>query len=72
MTDAWLTVNEAARWFGVQPVTVRSWVARYDVVPCGHRGTAKLYAFRTLCDVESKTRNSHNLRKGRFAQQTPS
>jgi hypothetical protein len=67
-----MTVELAAQWFGVAASTVRSWVADRKIEAVGRIGNAKLYPFRTLCDVERETRLSHNLRKARFARQTAS
>ena len=70
--DGLMTVELAAQWFGVSPSTVRSWVADRKIASVGKIGNAKLYPFRTLCNVERETRLSHNLRKGRFGRQTAS
>lgn len=70
MKDATLTINEAAAWFGVAGVTVRGWVARYNLESVGTRGSAKLYSFRALCRIDHLTRTSSQLRQRRSAKQS--
>jgi Helix-turn-helix domain len=70
MHDPVMTVELAAAWFGVSPSTVRSWVADRKIESVGKIGNAKLYPFRTLCEVDRETRLSHNLRKARFGRHT--
>jgi transposase len=70
MRDATFSINEAAAWFGVSAVTVRGWVARYELAAVGMRGSAKLYSFQELCRIERATRSSSQLRRPRSAKQS--
>jgi len=60
VSQARLTVAEAAWFFGVRPATVRTWVRRYQLVAAGKRGNAHVYPFAELASAERRARLYHN------------
>lgn len=47
-----ITTAEVARLYGVSPATVRSWVARSQIVPTRKEGTSNLFRIRDLRAAE--------------------
>lgn len=59
--DVPFTLKEAARFWGVAEGTVRNWVTRCGLEPCGYRrgpGWPYEYRFGELAEVERRCRTS--------------